>query len=160
MGRTGRTGPGTVVHLYSKAHHDSLPDYPDASILSTDLTDDFLAILVKTHSLSGTVQKVLALLTPPTEDQLAGCVAFLHFHHALELSPPRHFTDVDYRRELASLDGRDSHFGQNLYQLAVFAKLSVWNALLLFAGIIYGEVRRTALLVATPYSTGTLAFEQ
>jgi HrpA-like RNA helicase len=154
MGRTGRTGPGTVIHLYSKKHLGELPDYPDASILSTDITDDFLAILVQTRNLQATIQRFRNLLTPPTEEQLAGSVAFLHFHRALELSPPRHFTDTDHLRELAYLEGTPSAFGQNLYQLAVFAKLGVWNALLLFSGIIYGEVERAAWLVSAFEETG------
>lgn len=169
VGRTGRTGPGTAYLMYTKQQFDKLPDFPAPAILSVDLTDDLMAILnsrtAKTAA-AGSVSTALStfrgLLTPPSEAQLCGAVAFLHFHRAIRVVHEGrreiHYTQVPYT-SVGILD-RVTHgaeltaFGRALHQLSLAAACSIWNALLLFSAIVHGHVRDVAVLVAIFEETG------
>lgn len=45
LGRTGRTGPGTCYHLYTKSRYEQMKSYPEPNIRVSNLTNECLRLL-------------------------------------------------------------------------------------------------------------------
>ena len=166
-GRVGRTAPGTVYTLYTKATFDKIPMYPSPAILNVDISEHVLSYVCSfgKGGVAKTVHQLKSLITPPTDDQIRGALAFLHFHRLLRLRESgvsggdglrggeRRLTyaDVDYagRKDVASsLDGEATALGVWVMRVTERLKMSIWNALLVCAGIAYGCAAEAGVLAA------------
>lgn len=155
IGRVGRVAPGVAFHLYSKKHLESLRMYPDPAILTNDMTDSLMAFMCAPGaSLRSSLDDFSAMLTPPSTEQLVSAVSLLHFYRLIDVTqsdndkkknkPILRFIDVPYTSLLSAdgavMDGFDASItdhGQLVQFVAQKMKYSVWNALLVVAGIMH-----------------------
>lgn len=147
-GRVGRQGPGVVHHLYSEDARQMLPAYPVARILTMDLTQEILAMLMHGGSVSAVIASCMDLLTPPTPAQVASALALLHFYDLITIPELTYeaagWHCIDSHADLPSLDalagkGRLTPLGIVLQGIIASARLSPWNAILLLHGAVDGQ---------------------
>lgn len=150
VGRVGRTSPGVAHHLYTQAFFDALPQYPAPAITTIDFTGYVMERLAAGESLAATVAYFRTLLTPPTDAQLASAASFLHFHGmvaVVDRSPSSRRTPrpVAFAAEAYAapgavdrLDGAVTEHGRLVQGVADHMRMSLPNALLVCAGIVYG----------------------
>jgi hypothetical protein len=159
VGRVGRTAPGTAYMLYSRKLYDSLPMYPVPSIASTDVTEHLFGHLCAGASLADAFEVFASLVTPVSPAQLAVATSFLHFHRLVRVVDRGNGMSVDFmgvpygtfagstskptstsgRPALgAEFDGAVTPAGLWVAWAADRLKLSLWNALLVCAGVVYG----------------------
>ena len=87
IGRSGRTGPGKAILLYSKEKFDAQPAYPQPAILGVDLAEHTLAELRgEGITIESVHEHFASLITPPTRDQVVGSIASLHFYGLVEIT--------------------------------------------------------------------------
>ena len=79
IGRSGRTGPGKAILLYSKEKFEAQPAYPQPAILGVDLAEHTMAELPRS-SIQAVHEHFASLITPPSRDQVIGSIAALHFY--------------------------------------------------------------------------------
>ena len=96
LGRVGRQRPGTALHLYTKEDFCKLPEYPDPTILTIDVTDELMNMLrskghdqhgssSSTSSLTACIQDFHTLLTPPHAVQVLSAISILHFYRVVNV---------------------------------------------------------------------------
>jgi HrpA-like RNA helicase len=137
IGRVGRTEPGVAHLLYTQATFDALPAYPKPSILVIDLTEHMLAAIIARGGLAPALADFAALITPPTAAQIASAISLLHFYRLIKVTP----TQVPYGKpeEVATmgLHGTVTRHGMLIERTMERLKMSLWNALLVVAGVVY-----------------------
>jgi HrpA-like RNA helicase len=169
IGRVGRTSPGVARLLYTRKTFDALPMYPPPSILGVDMTEYALAALCgrgnendAAKGLAAVLSEFASMITPPTPEQLCGAASFLHFHRMVRVckgpgGSVLDFFDVPYgkpQEALRMIDGLVTPHGRWVQQVADQLKMSVWNAMLVCAGIVYGCVQDTGTLASILEATG------
>lgn len=84
IGRTGRTAPGVSYHLYTNETYKSLIEYPNPSIIVSDLTIGFLS-LIKYHKDTDTFKEwANTLITPPKQIQIKNSLHILKNTHCIQ----------------------------------------------------------------------------
>ena len=140
IGRSGRTGPGKAIMLYSEKKFESLPAFPEPAILGVDLAEHTLAELA--GATIETVHKHFAsLITPPTRAQLVGSIASMHFYGLIEVWNDNKVPIPYDKIPNTGFDGRVTPLGMMVQQVSNVAKLGIWNALLVVAGAAYGCIK-------------------
>jgi HrpA-like RNA helicase len=86
-GRTGRTGPGIVLHMYSKAEHEAMVDFPAPAILQTDLSSHVLDML-SSGTIATCLDFVQSLITRPRTSQIMSELHALHFAEYVSFRVP------------------------------------------------------------------------
>jgi len=79
IGRTGRTGPGTAFHLYTRDDEKSRPAYPTPEIQKSDITTNLLD-LIKMKGVEDTdnLKNILKdFITPPSDKLANSCLRTL-----------------------------------------------------------------------------------
>ncbi len=86
QGRTGRVCSGQAYMLYSKELYDSLKEYGEPGILTSDITNDFLNImnLPVTQTLQKTLKFLAEMLTPPTIESVESAVNLLYNYSMID----------------------------------------------------------------------------
>lgn len=125
MGRTGRTSPGEAHLMYTLKEYESLPMYPEPTIRTVDLTEHVFA-LVQDASIKDVLRLLSELVTPPTDDQVRGALAFLSFYKLIVITSP-----LDWRRFSISdeCNGTLTPWGKAIFRITQRMKLSVDLAL-------------------------------
>ena len=164
IGRSGRTGPGKAIMLYSKEKFESQPAFPEPAILGVDLAEHMLAELA--GAADATIESVhehfASLITPPTRAQVVGSIASMHFYGLIEVwnnksKDPIPYDQVPYAtlapekkskkkkkeedKVVLGFDGGATPLGLMVQRVSNAAKLGIWNALLVVAGAAYGCIK-------------------
>ena len=86
QGRTGRVCSGQAYMLYTKELYDSLKEYGEPGILTSDITNDFLNImnLPVTQTLSKTLTFLADMITPPTVESVESAVNLLYNYSMID----------------------------------------------------------------------------
>lgn len=77
MGRTGRTEPGICYHVYTKKEHDDMKDFPDASILTSNLYNEIFKLMFIYPSLDSLKQILQKFIEPPKKEYINSAVDIL-----------------------------------------------------------------------------------
>lgn len=154
IGRTGRTGPGMALHLYSEARFNSLKPLPSPNITKVELTDQFL-LMTSHFTVKQVINTFASLLTPPTVMQVVDAVAFLHFNGLIAIEGKAFdeikYADIDSYEKLGKYDGSITPTGKLVLQAQ---EISPGNALLLLWGAVFGCLREMVSLACILETVG------
>jgi HrpA-like RNA helicase len=67
MGRTGRTGPGTCYHLYTREDYEKMEDFPLPSIKVSNIAFEILKLLKISKNISEVKETLALFIEPPTK---------------------------------------------------------------------------------------------
>ncbi len=162
LGRVGRQRPGTALHLYTKDDYCNLPEYPEPTILTIDVTDELMNMMRSHKQLAECVKDFHGLLTPPHAVQVLSAIAVLHFYRVIHVwvkgdEKSKHYTHMDYDTRMSSnvtyesisgISGCFSKFGNLVSSLMLVFRVSFPNAMLLATGIVYECQSDCAAIVA------------